>query len=122
MIGSSREKVHEGRAAASLSPMARNFPAVDSSSYKAVSLRISNSPCAAALKLRGQSVLENAAPQLPLSGCDRVCNCKYKSHDDRRIRLDRRSQEQVYVKVMGHAASSENRAGRDRSRKALLGC
>lgn len=97
--------------------MDRKFPAVASGSYKAVSLQISNSPCAAALKVRGQSVLENEAPGLPLNGCDRVCNCKYKSHDDRRIRPDRRSQEQVYVKVIAHAASSENRAGRDRRRR-----
>ena len=116
LIGSSREKVHEHRAAASVKPIPPNFPAPDSTLYKAVRLQICNRPCAAALELRGQSLLENEAPRLPLSGCDHVCGCRYQSLDDRRVGRDRRMPDQVYVKMMGHSAA-ENRAGRDRRRR-----
>jgi hypothetical protein len=116
LIGSSREKLHEHRSSASVTPLPPKFPAPDTTQYKAVRLQICNRPCAAALELRTRSLLENEAPRLPLSGCDHACSCRYQSLDDRRMGRDRRIPDQVYVKVMGHTAA-ENRAGRDRRRR-----
>jgi hypothetical protein len=117
LTGSSREKTHEHRATASAAPMPRNFPAPDTDGFKAVRLQICNRPCAAALELRGQSLLADEAPRLPLEGCDHACVCRYQPYDDRRMGRDRRIPDQVYVKVMGHAAAAENREGRDRRRR-----
>lgn len=97
--------------------MPRNFPAPDADGFKAVRLQICNRPCAAALELRGQSLLAGEAPRLPLEGCDNACGCRFQAQDDRRMARDRRIPDQVYVKVMGHAAAAENREGRDRRRR-----
>lgn len=97
--------------------MPRKFPAPDTEAYKAVRLQICNRPCVAAMELRGQSLLKAEAPQLPLSGCNRACGCRYEALDDRRAGQDRRTPDQLYLKVMGHAAAAENRAGRDRRRR-----
>ena len=117
LIGSTREKIHEHRAADSASPLPPNFPPPDATAYKAVRLQICTRPCAAALELRGRSLLASEAPQLPLGGCNHACGCTYQSLDDRRVGRDRRTPDQLYLKVMGHAAAAESRAGRDRRRR-----
>lgn len=91
--------------------------AAEAEGYEAVSISISVGPCEAARNLRGHTFLVDEAPNLPLERCDRACNCKLKSHTDRRRGSDRRYPDDHYEKVAAHAAHSERRAGRERRRK-----
>jgi hypothetical protein len=76
--------------------------------YRAVSLRICSSPCVAALEQRGQTFLMDEAPRLPLQGCDRSCFCKFSTHEDRRVKDDRRYPAQEFIKVAGGAANFQS--------------
>ena len=118
LIGSFHEQRHERSASASSTPMLGGQSAADDGAgYEAVSISISVAPCNAARAMRGQTFLVDEAPTLPLEKCDRACNCKFKSHSDRRVSSDRRYPDEDYVKVAAHAAHTERRAGRDRRRK-----
>ena len=118
LIGSFHEQRHERSASASSTPMLGDKSAVDKGAgFEAVSISISVGPCEAARALRRQTFLVDEAPALPLEKCDRVCNCKFKSHPDRRVGSDRRYPDEHYVKVAAHAAHEERREGRDRRRK-----
>ncbi len=118
LVGSLHEQRHERSAAASATPMIRARSALEQSEgYEAVSVSISVGPCEAARTLRGKMFLADEAPLLPLKECDRACNCKLKSHSDRRAGGDRRYPDHHYAKVASHAAHAERRAGRDRRRK-----
>ena len=120
LIGSNHEKRYERNAVASLTatPLRDlNKVALPRSRYAAVSLRICNNPCKAALQRQGQSVLVAEALSLPLKGCDRVCNCSYANHEDRRIAKDRRSPLADVIALDESSGLANDRAGRDRRRK-----
>jgi hypothetical protein len=62
-------------------------------SYRAVEIRCPEDACEAAKAERGKRYLAKDAPTFPLSGCDRGegCGCRYRHHEDRRGKEDRRS-------------------------------
>ena len=60
--------------------------------FHAVSIRFGASPCRKARRLHGQRFLSEAAPRLPVDGCDSAkCDCRFVHHADRRAGDDRRS-------------------------------
>jgi hypothetical protein len=62
------------------------------SKFHAVSIRPGPSACRAALGLDGQRFLSDAAPSIPLPGCDsRHCRCRFVHFSDRRTGDERRS-------------------------------
>jgi hypothetical protein len=63
-------------------------------SYRAVEIRCPEDACEAAKAERGKRYLSKDAPTLPLSGCDKNgrCACRYRHHEDRRGKEDRRSE------------------------------
>ena len=62
-------------------------------SYRAVEIRCPEDACEAAKAERGKRYLSSDAPTLPLSACDKGhrCACRYRHHEDRRGKEDRRS-------------------------------
>jgi hypothetical protein len=120
LIGSRGEARHEQRAANSFKPNltdSAGMGAMPDTSYRARTIRICNSPCPAAVKLRNKPFLVDAVPQLPLPGCDRTCFCEYSNHDDRRIQEDRRYPTADIVAVNSAVSIKDGRAGRDRRRR-----
>ena len=92
-------------------------------SYHAVSLRIdAQHACDAAKEMTGRRFLSNAAPRLPLAGCNALeCRCRFTHHKDRRTGKDRRS---PFV-TSGYSGTSgsfkkERRERRDRRKEADL--
>lgn len=64
----------------------------DTSSFHGVSIKTAGQACAAAGELSGKRFLSNAAPRLPLPGCDvQECQCRFVHHKDRRNGKERRS-------------------------------
>jgi hypothetical protein len=62
------------------------------SKFHAVSIRPGLIACETATALQGQRFLSDAAPLLPLKGCNQPdCQCKFAHHNDRRGGDDRRS-------------------------------
>ena len=62
------------------------------SKFHAVSIRPGPEACSAARGLEGQRFLSDAAPPIPLPGCDsRNCRCRFVHFDDRRSGDERRS-------------------------------
>ncbi|MDH3371955.1 MAG: hypothetical protein OEM85_01110 [Gammaproteobacteria bacterium] len=60
--------------------------------FHAVSIKFSDTACAAARELDGRRFLSSAAPKLPLAECDVLeCKCRFVHHKDRRAGKDRRS-------------------------------
>lgn len=60
--------------------------------FHAVSLKYSENACTAAKEMTGRRFLSNAAPRLPLPGCDVLeCRCQFTHHSDRRSQTDRRN-------------------------------
>lgn len=60
--------------------------------FHAVSIRFGANPCHKARHLHGQRFLSEAAPRLPMDGCDATdCDCRFVHHADRRTGGDRRS-------------------------------
>lgn len=60
--------------------------------FHAVSIRFGANPCSKARHLHGQRFLSEAAPRLPMDGCDAAnCDCRFVHHADRRAGDDRRS-------------------------------
>ena len=61
--------------------------------YHAVSLKIdAEHACNTAKEMIGRRFLSNAAPRLPLPGCNALeCRCQFTHHKDRRTGKDRRS-------------------------------
>jgi hypothetical protein len=68
-------------------------PATGSKNYRAASLQIKATSCAAAKKIAGKRLLTNEIPAIPLKNCDRMteCACTFRKHEDRRRSDDRRS-------------------------------
>ena len=91
--------------------------------YHAVSLKIdAQRACDAAKEMTGRRFLSNAAPRLPLAGCDVLeCRCRFTHHKDRRTGKDRRS---PFV-TSGYSGTSgsfktERRERRERRKEADL--
>lgn len=60
--------------------------------FHAVSIRFGANPCSKAKRLHAQRFLSEAAPRLPMDGCDAAnCDCRFIHHADRRAGDDRRS-------------------------------
>ncbi|MEX2258404.1 MAG: hypothetical protein WD672_06825 [Woeseia sp.] len=74
-------------------PPRLSAPLADGSGrFHAVSIRFGASPCNKARHLHGQRFLSEAAPRLPMDGCDAAnCDCRFVHHADRRAGDDRRS-------------------------------
>jgi hypothetical protein len=62
-------------------------------SHRAVEIRCPEDACEAAKAERGKRHLSKDAPTFPLSGCDKpeACACRYRHHEDRRGKEERRS-------------------------------
>jgi hypothetical protein len=123
LTGSKHEQRHERQAASSLSSKPLRVVeklALPRSRYAAVSLRLCNNPCRAAVAAQGRPVLVGEALSLPLEGCNRRCHCTYAHHEDRRMAADRRYPSSDVIEVSGSAALKNNRSGRDRRRKRTL--
>ena len=119
LTGSRHELRHERRATSSAAPMLeQSGDAGEDETYRAVKLRICPRPCRAAQLMRQQVFLVAEAPQLPLPECNRRCGCSYLPQRDRRADKDRRHPDDGYVRVHTAYAVPEQRAGRDRRRKA----
>ena len=91
--------------------------------YHAVSLKIdAQHACDAAKEMTGRRFLANAAPRLPLAGCNSLeCRCRFTHHEDRRTGKDRRS---PFV-TSGYSGTSgsfkkERRERRDRRKETDL--
>lgn len=91
--------------------------------YHAVSLKIDAAQaCDAAKDMMGRRFLSNAAPRLPLPGCNALeCRCRFTHHKDRRAGKDRRS---PFV-TSGYSGTSgsfkkERRESRDRRKESDL--
>jgi hypothetical protein len=62
------------------------------SKFHAVSIRPGLIACETAIAMQGQRFLSDAAPLLPLKGCNQPhCQCKFAHHNDRRTGDERRS-------------------------------
>lgn len=62
------------------------------SKFHAVGIRPGPNSCAAAKSLQGQRFLSDAAPHIPLAGCNASsCRCRFVHFTDRRSGEDRRS-------------------------------
>ncbi len=61
-------------------------------SFSGVTIEAGLHPCEAVRALDGQRFLSDAAPALPLPGCDsKRCGCRYRHHADRRDSENRRA-------------------------------
>jgi hypothetical protein len=121
LIGSQHDARHERRTGAQLvdEPMhAEHAAVVAERDFSAVSIRMSNRPCAAIKEIRRASFLVGDEPKLPLSSCDRRCNCQYAFHDDRRRHNDRRYPSADLHDINGTSSfGDELRNGWDRRRR-----
>jgi hypothetical protein len=120
LVGSRSGARHERSAAGSLQAKgigSKDKVALPRPRYSAKSIAICTNACAAATRLRSKSFLVGEAPELPLATCDRTCYCKYVSHDDRRIKEDRRYPAEEIEPLEGVLAKEDVRAGSDRRRK-----
>jgi hypothetical protein len=81
------------RGTAETQPPPADRPKPPASAYHAVSIKLSDFPCAAAKGIAGQRFLSSEAPKLPLPGCTNAstCACRFIHHKDRRAGKDRRS-------------------------------
>ena len=52
--------------------------------YKGIGIVCEDDACAAAKALRGKRYLVAEAPHVPLSDCDKNCQCRYEHYPDRR--------------------------------------
>ena len=87
--------------------------------YHCVELRIPYDACDAAMHLHGKRYLSAEAPVLPLPGCDqRVCQCRFKHHDDRR-RDERRDPFSTSGIHTLYSEQKNRRLGGDRRRNTV---
>lgn len=85
--------------------------ATDTGAYRAVAIVADlEGGCTACTKQRGTRYLMNAAPSLPLKGCDAAeCRCRYVRYQDRREEVRRDSDIGISVR---HHLAEERRTGR----------
>jgi hypothetical protein len=85
------------------------------SKFHSVSIRPGPAACSAALALEGQRFLSDAAPSIPLPGCDSGnCRCRFVHFDDRRAGEDRRSPYPATIGLETGAFRKEQRESGDR--------
>lgn len=88
------------------------------SKFHAVSIRPGPGACHAALGLEGQRFLSNAAPPIPVPGCDsQNCRCRFVHFSDRRSGDDRRSPFPPTIGIDTGIYRTEQRQQGDRRRK-----
>jgi hypothetical protein len=87
-------------------------------SYRAVEIRCPEDACEAAKAERGKRYLAKDAPTFPLSGCDKRdrCACRYRHHEDRRGKEDRRSAGPIST---GRAEAERRNKGDRRAEESL---
>ena len=62
--------------------------------FKCVVISICAHPCKKARDYQSKPILANAAPSLPLQGCNAItCKCSFLRYDDRRMGTDRRDKQ-----------------------------
>jgi hypothetical protein len=82
--------------------------------WHSVSIIRGRQACAAVVALNGRKWLSAEAPQLPIKGCDKPCDCRYRHHADRRSEERR----ETAGLVSGPPKEGERRTGRvDRRNK-----
>jgi len=82
--------------------------------FHAVAIKYSENACDAAKAMTGRRFLANAAPHLPLPGCDfHDCRCKFAHYEDRRARTDRRS-------PFAHAGKADGTGSFERERRGKI--
>jgi hypothetical protein len=90
-------------------------PDSDTSEFHAVSIKALASSCQAAKLIQGKRYLSNAAPKLPLDGCDAAtCKCRFVHHEDRRTGDDRRNPYGGNIGIDPGVHDQERRKPRDR--------
>jgi len=87
----------------------------DENQYAAVSIMPGLITCDAVEKFKGQRILEDDAPSLPVPGCNEAhCQCRFQYHQDRRNGDDRRNPFGTMSDALG--PNDENRAAPERRR------
>ncbi|MFQ6370779.1 hypothetical protein [Shewanella sp. YIC-542] len=86
-------------------------PASPKTSYHAVSIQCSGTPCAQVSALGNQRFLSHEAPRLPLATCGRNdCRCHYQHHEDRRTHGNgRRLEIGIMTELYGSNGERERR-------------
>ncbi len=83
--------------------------------YHCVEVKIPYDACEAVMQLEGKRYLSADAPILPLPACNQNCKCKFKHHNDRRRKEDRRD---AFDSSGIHFSGAKNRRmGQDRRMK-----
>lgn len=85
------------------------------SQFHAVSIQFADSACEAAKALEAQRILASEVPRIPLPECDAPdCKCRFRHHQDRRRREDRRGQTSQNMLGTTGGYSGKERRFRDR--------
>jgi hypothetical protein len=86
--------------------------------WKAVVIIAGDSPCTAAIQLRGKRFLSRSAPRLPLPECTMQdkCQCKYRHLGDRRG-SQRRTGEENRIGPIRPVEKEQRRPGERRERR-----
>ena len=89
-------------------------PAARAPGFHAVSIRPQRDACEAALAARGNRILAEEVPLLPLKNCDRPehCACRYQHFDDRRDMPRRQADGAPPSPPAGHEADRRASHGR----------
>lgn len=88
--------------------------AVKKEAWHSVSIIRGRQACAAVVDVNGRKWLSAEAPQLPLKGCDKQCDCRYRHYADRRS-AERRETSGL---ISGPPKQGERRSGQtDRRNK-----
>ena len=117
MIGRRKKRASEREAAGE-----REIDLIASTSrFHAVSIRPGPDACHAARGLVGQRFLSDAAPSIPLSGCDsQNCRCRFVHFSDRRSGDDRRSPFPAAIGIDTGTYRKEQRQSGDRRKNPSL--
>jgi len=95
--------------------------ASEDTAFHAVSIKFDAQACNAAKEMGGRRFLSNAAPRLPLPGCNSLeCRCRFAHHKDRRASKDRRSPFSGGVGGGTGSFKKERRESRDRRKDTDL--
>ena len=87
--------------------------------YRAASLQVEKTSCAAAKDLAGKRFLGAETPAIPLKECDRTddCPCKFRKHIDRRNGDDRRSNSYAVDRINANKKEQSNQRAKTDRRK-----
>ena len=94
-------------------------PNSTSTDYRAASLQVEKTSCAAALDLAGKRFLAAEIPAIPLKECDRIgdCPCKFRKYSDRRSDDDRRSNSYAIDRINANGKEQSNQRAKTDRRK-----